>query len=85
MDSVLNGKLALLSLIPIDKQTYNKCLKPHEKPYKKAGMDVNQFKCYKLYGQKHMLYLIEYLERTSIKELLERDRESQQRWAKTDE
>ncbi|PEL32544.1 hydrolase [Bacillus toyonensis] len=85
MDSVLNGKLALLSLIPIDKKAYNKYLKPHEKLYKKAGIDVNQFKYYKLYGQKQMLFLIEYLERTSIKELLERDREDQQHWVKTDE
>lgn len=85
MDNVLNGKIAVLSLIPIDKKAYNKYLKPHEKAYKKAGIDVNRFKYYKLYGQKHMLYSIEYLERTSIKELLERDREKQQRLVKTDE
>ncbi|MBG9598121.1 hydrolase [Bacillus mycoides] len=81
MDSVLNGKIAVLGLIPIDKKAYNKYLKPHEKAYKKAGVDVNRFKYYK----KHMLYSIEYLKRTSIKELLERDREKQQRLVKTDE
>ncbi|QWG83329.1 hydrolase [Bacillus mycoides] len=85
MDSVLKGKIAVLGLVSIDKKAYNKYLKPHEKAYKKAGVDVNRFKYYKLYGQKHMLYSIEYLERTSIKELLERDREKQQRLVKTDE
>ncbi|HDX9689642.1 hydrolase [Bacillus thuringiensis] len=85
MDNVLNGKIAVLGLIPIDKKAYNKYLKPHEKSYKKAGIDVKQFKYYKLYGQRQMLYSIKYLERTSIKELLERDREKQQRLVKTDE
>ncbi|PQZ54495.1 hydrolase [Bacillus sp. MYb209] len=85
MDSVLNGKIAVLGLIPIDKKAYSKYLKPHEKAYKKAGVDVNRFKYYKLYGQNHMLYSIKYLEQTSIKELLERDRGNQQRWVKTDE
>lgn len=85
MDNVLNGKVTLLSLIPINKKAYNKYLKPHEKAYKKAGIGVNRFKYYKLYGKKYMLYSIEYLERTSIKELLERDRKNQQRWIKTDE
>ncbi|MHA4257544.1 hydrolase [Bacillus cereus] len=85
MDSVLNGKIAVLGFIPIDKKAYSKYLKPHEKAYKKAGIDVKRFKYYKLYGQKHMLYSIEYLERTSIKELLERDRENRQRLVKTDE
>ncbi|MBE7104475.1 hydrolase [Bacillus cereus] len=82
MDSVLNGKIVALDLIPIDKKAYIKYLKPHEKAYKKAGVDVNRFKYYKLYGQKHMLYSIEYLERTSIKELLERDRENQKHLVK---
>lgn len=85
MDNVLNGKITLLSLLPIDKKAYNKYLKPHEKAYKKAGIDVNRFKYYKMYGQKPMLYSIEYLERTSVKELLERDRENQQRKVKTNE
>jgi hypothetical protein len=82
LDSVLNGKIVALDLIPIDKKAYIKYLKPHEKAYKKAGVDVNRFKYYKLYGQKHMLYSIEYLERTSIKELLERDRENQKHLVK---
>ncbi|MHA4179812.1 hydrolase [Bacillus cereus] len=85
MDSVLNGKMAALGLIPIDKKAYIKYLKPHEKAYKKAGIDVNRFKYYKLYGDKHMLYSMEYLEQTSIKELLERDRENQKRLVKTNE
>ncbi|RBP27292.1 MULTISPECIES: hydrolase [Bacillus] len=85
MDSVLKGKIAVLGLIPIDKKAYNKYLKPNEKVYKKAGVDVNRFKYYKLYGEKHMLYSIEYLIQTPIKDLLERDRENQMRWVKTDE
>lgn len=85
MDSVLNGKVATLGLIPIDKKTYIKYLKPHEKAYKKAGIDVNRFKYYKLYGENHMLYSVEYLEQTSIKELLERDKDNTVRWVKTDE
>ncbi|WJE18828.1 hydrolase [Bacillus cereus] len=85
MDSVLNGKITALSLIPIDKKAFNKYLKPHEKAYKKAGIDVNRFKYYKLYGQNHMLYSIEYLEQTSIKELLEKDKGNKERWVKTDE
>ncbi|SFI02604.1 MULTISPECIES: hydrolase [unclassified Bacillus (in: firmicutes)] len=85
MDSVLNGKIAALGLIPIDKKAYIKYLKPHEKAYKKAGIDVNRFKYYKLYGENHMLYSIEYLEQTLIKELLERDKGNKVRWVKTDE
>ncbi|HDR7412288.1 TPA: hydrolase [Bacillus toyonensis] len=71
MDSVLNGKIAGLGLIPIDKKAYIKYLKPLEKARQKAGIDV---KYYKLYGDKPMFYSVEYLEQTSIKELLERDR-----------
>ncbi|PEM45573.1 hydrolase [Bacillus toyonensis] len=71
MDSVLNGKIAALSLIPIDKKAYMKYLKPLEKAHKKAGIDV---KYYKLYGEKPMFYSVEYLEQTSIKELLEKDK-----------
>jgi len=85
LDNVLNGKIAALGLIPIDKTAYIRYLKPHEKAYKKAGIDVNRFKYYKLYGEKHMLYSVEYLEQTSIKELLERDRANQKRLVKTDE
>ncbi|PGN13216.1 hydrolase [Bacillus cereus] len=74
MDSVLNGKITALGLIPIDKKAYIKYLKPHEKAYKKAGIDVNRFKYYKLYGHEHMLYSVEYLERTSIEALLKADK-----------
>ncbi|MEG7934972.1 hydrolase [Bacillus mobilis] len=84
MDSVLNGKIAVLGLMPIDKKAYIKYLKPHEKANKKAGIDVKRFKYYKLHGQKPMFYSIEYLKQTPIKELLERDRVNQLRWAKTD-
>lgn len=87
MDSVLNGRVAALGLIPIDKKAYIKYLKPHEKANTKAGIDVNRFKYYKLYGQEPMLYSIEYLTQTPIKDLLERDRENQMRWVRvnTDE
>ncbi|HFJ9293599.1 TPA: hydrolase [Bacillus cereus] len=85
MDSVLNGKITALGLLPIDKKAYIKYLKPHEKVNKKAGIDVNQFKYYKLYEQEPMLYSIEYLTQTPIRDLLERDRENQIRWVKTDE
>ncbi|MGZ9650733.1 hydrolase [Bacillus cereus] len=85
MDSVLNGKIAALGLMSIDKKAYIKYLKPHEKAYKKSGIDVNRFKYYKLYGEKHMLYSVEYLMQTPIKVLLERDRGNQMHWVKTDE
>ncbi|KIQ87535.1 hydrolase [Bacillus sp. L_1B0_8] len=85
MDSVLNSKIAVLGLIPIDKKAYIKYLKPHEKAYKKAGIDVNRFKYYKLYGENHMLYSVEYLEQTSIKDLLGKDKGNQERWVKDDE
>ncbi|PYE90896.1 hydrolase [Bacillus sp. 196mf] len=71
MDSVLNGKIAALGLMLIDKKAYIKYLKPLEKAHKKAGIDV---KYYKLYDGKPMFYSVEYLKQTSIKELLERDR-----------
>ncbi|EOO41634.1 hypothetical protein IIU_00373 [Bacillus cereus VD133] len=71
MDNVLKGKIAVLGLVPIDKKAYIKYLKPLEKAHKKAGIDV---KYYKLYGGKPMFYSVEYLEQTSIKVLLERDR-----------
>ncbi|MCU5622617.1 hydrolase [Bacillus cereus] len=85
MDSVLNGKIVALGLMPIDKKAYIKYLKPNEKAYKKSGIDVNRFKYYKLYGEKHMLYSVEYLMQTPIKDLLERDRGNQMHWIKTDE
>lgn len=71
MDSILNSKIAALGLIPIDKKAYIKYLNPLEKAHKKAGIDV---KYYKLYGEKPMFYSVEYLEQTSIKELLEKDK-----------
>ncbi|MGG0645481.1 hydrolase [Bacillus mycoides] len=71
MDSVIDGKIAALGLMPIDKKAYIKYLKPLEKAHKKAGIDV---KYYKLYGEKPMFYSVKYLKQTSIKELLERDR-----------
>ncbi|MHA4410659.1 hydrolase [Bacillus cereus] len=85
MDSVFYGKIAVLGLMPIDKKAYIKYLRPHEKANKKAGIDVNRFKYYKLYGQEPMLYSIEYLKQTPIKDLLERDRVNQLRWVKPDE
>ncbi|EOO10314.1 hypothetical protein IAW_01121 [Bacillus cereus str. Schrouff] len=85
MHSTLNGKIALLGLMPIDKKAHIKYLRPHKKANKKAGIDVNRFKYYKLYGQEPMLYSIEYLTQTPIKDLLERDRVNQLRWVKTDE
>lgn len=74
MDSVLNGRVAALGLIPIDKKAYIKYFKPNEKAYKKSGIDIKRFKYYKLYGDKPMFYSIEYLMQTPIKDLLERDR-----------
>ncbi|MED1557537.1 hydrolase [Bacillus paramycoides] len=74
MDNVLNGKVVTLGLIPIDK-----------KAYKKAGIDVNRFKYYKLYGQKPMFYSVEYLMQTPIKYLLERDKEKKDCLVKTNE
>jgi len=85
LDSVLKGKIAVLGLVPIDKKAYIKYLKPHEKAYKKSGIDINRFKYYKLHGQKPMFYSIEYLKQTPIKDLLERDKGSKERWVKTDE
>ncbi|WP_044795326.1 hydrolase [Bacillus cereus] len=71
MDSVLNGRIAALGLMPIDKKAYIKYLKPLEKAHKKSGIDV---KYYKLYGEKPMFYSVEYLMQTSIKELMEKDK-----------
>ncbi|MEE3957853.1 hydrolase [Bacillus thuringiensis] len=85
MDSVLNGRVAALGLIPIDKKAYIKYFKTNEKAYKKSGIDINRFKYYKLYEQEPMFYSIEYLTQTPIKDLLERDKENQTRWVKTDE
>ncbi|KAA0791744.1 hydrolase [Bacillus sp. BPN334] len=85
MDSVLNSRVAALGLIPIDKKAYIKYFKPNEKAYKKSGIDIKRFKYYKLYEQEPMFYSIEYLMQTPIKDLLERDKENQTRWIKTDE
>ncbi len=74
MNSVLNGKIALLGLIPIDK-----------KAYKKSGSDISRFKYYRLHGQKTMFYSVEYLMLTSIKNLLERDKGNKERLGKADE
>ncbi|PEQ27990.1 hydrolase [Bacillus thuringiensis] len=85
MDSVLNGKIAALGLMPINKKAYIKYLKSHGKAYKKAGIDINRFKYYKLYGQKPMFYSVEYLMQTPIKDLLERDKGNKERLVKTNE
>ncbi|MED3090120.1 hydrolase [Bacillus toyonensis] len=81
MDSVLNGKIAALGLIPIDKKAYIKYLKPLEKAHKKSGIDVQY---YKLYGEKPMFYSVEYLKQTPIKDLLERDKGNKESLVKTD-
>ncbi|MES5865342.1 hydrolase [Bacillus cereus group sp. RP32] len=85
MASGLNGRVAALGLIPIDKKAYIKYFKPNEKAYKKSGIDINRFKYYKLHEQEPMFYSIEYLMQTPIKDLLERDKENQTRWIKTNE
>ncbi|HFJ9279561.1 hydrolase [Bacillus cereus] len=85
MDSVLNSKISALDLIPIDKKSYIKYLKSHEKAYKKAGIDIKRFKYYKLYGQKPMFYSVEYLMQTPIKNLLERDKGNKECLVKTNE
>ncbi|MCU4724222.1 hydrolase [Bacillus thuringiensis] len=85
MESISNDQVTTGSLILIDKNAYIKYLKTHEKTYKKAGVDVNRFKYFKLYGDKHLRYSLEYLEQTSIKEILERDRENQKRLVKINE
>ncbi|PFR60365.1 hydrolase [Bacillus cereus] len=85
MDIVLNGKIAVLGLVPIDKKAYIKYLKPHEKVNEKAGINVNRFKYYKLHGQKPIFYSMEYLEQTPLKDLLERDKGNKERLVKTDE
>ncbi|MCU5395305.1 hydrolase [Bacillus toyonensis] len=85
MDSVLNSKISALDLIPIDKKSYIKYLKLHEKAYKKAGIDIKRFKYYKLYGQKPMFYSVEYLMQTPIKNLLERDKGNKECLVKTNE
>lgn len=81
MDSVLNGKIAALGLISIDKKAYIKYLKPLEKAHKKSGIDVQY---YKLYGEKPMFYSVEYLKQTPIKDLLERDKGNKESLVKTD-
>lgn len=83
MDSVLNGRVAALGLMSIDKKAYIKYLKPNEKSYKKSGIDINRFKYYKLYGQKPMFYSVEYIKQTPIKDLLERDKSNKERLVKT--
>ncbi|MBY7121785.1 hydrolase [Bacillus sp. 16GRE42] len=85
MDSVLNGKIAVLGLMPINKKVYINYLKPHEKVNKKAEVDTNRFKYYKLYGKKPIFYSMEYIKQTPIQDLLERDKGNQERWIKTDE
>ncbi|WP_436863961.1 hydrolase [Bacillus fungorum] len=74
MDNDLQNKIAVLNLIAVDEIAYNKYLKPYKKESKKAGIDVDRFKYYKLYGEHYMLYSVEYLECTSMEELLEKDK-----------
>ncbi|RWS44111.1 hydrolase [Bacillus mycoides] len=74
MDNSLNDKIAVLGLMSIDEKAYNKYLKPYEETYKRARIDINCIKYYKLYGEEHMLYSVEYLERTPIEELLKADK-----------
>ncbi|HDR7386460.1 hydrolase [Bacillus toyonensis] len=70
MDNDLQNKIDVLGLQAVDEAAYNKDLKPHEETYKRAKIDINRFENYKLYDGVHMLYSIEYIERTPIEELL---------------
>ncbi|PHA80965.1 hydrolase [Bacillus toyonensis] len=70
MDNDLQNKIDVLGLQAVDEAAYNKDLKPHEETYKRAKIDINRFENYKLYDGVHMLYSIEYIERTRIEELL---------------
>ncbi|HGO9421115.1 MULTISPECIES: hydrolase [Bacillus cereus group] len=85
MDSVINGKIAMLGFIPIDKKAYIKYLKPYEKACKRTEIEIYQFQYYKLYERTLILYSVEYHKQTTIIDLSERDRENQIRWGKIDE
>ncbi|ARJ20105.1 hydrolase [Bacillus mycoides] len=74
MDNDLQKKIDILGLKVMDEKAYNKYLEPYKKENNKAGIDVDRFKYYKLYGEHHVLYSMEYLERTSMEELLEKDK-----------
>jgi len=74
MDNDLQNKIDVLGLQAVDETAYNKYLKPYEETYKRAKIDINRIKYYKLYGQEHMLYSVEYIERTPLEELLKADK-----------
>ncbi|PEQ59628.1 hydrolase [Bacillus cereus] len=63
MNSILNSKIAVLGLIPIDMKAYIKYINPLEKVHEKSGINV---KYYNPYGEKPMFYSVEYLDQTSI-------------------
>ncbi|HDR4735391.1 TPA: hydrolase [Bacillus cereus] len=74
MGNDLQKKIEAIGLLSVDETAYDKYLKPYEETYQRAKIDINRIKYYKLYGQEHMLYSVEYLERTPIEELLKADK-----------
>ncbi len=74
MDKVnidLQNKVAVLQLCPIDNITDEEHLKAHER------LEIHQgkFEYYKMYGQHLVPYSKEYLIRSNMEELLQRDKE----------
>jgi ribosomal protein S27E len=74
LDTDLQRKINALGLLIIDETAYNKYLRPYEETYKRAKIDINRIKYYKLYGKEHMLYSVKYIERTPMEELLKADK-----------
>ncbi|MED2777677.1 hypothetical protein P4278_28055 [Bacillus thuringiensis] len=71
MNTDLQKKIDALQLCLVDETIYEECLKTYEE----IGIDVKKFEYYKMYGDHLIPYSKEYIIRSSMKELMKRDKE----------
>ena len=75
MDS-LDYKLNTLSIEHMTDDIYHE----HLRPLQLIGVDVSEHKYYKMYGDTPMFYSAEYLNRHSLEELIQSDKENKERF-----
>ncbi|EJR41399.1 MULTISPECIES: hypothetical protein [Bacillus cereus group] len=72
MNDDLQMKIVALGLLPVDESIYVRYLKIRED----IGVDARRFTHYKMYKHVFMPYSNDYLIRTSLEELLKKDKEN---------
>lgn len=68
-------KVRALNLVPITEEIYQEYLMPLEQD---DGLDVSRYKYIKFYGDVPIYYSIDYLEQTSIIQLIQMDKRNKE-------